>query len=115
MRIDGNCRWIVATLSLVLVEDLHDVFGDLLVLQMVVCEQLVDIVAVVEHLAHTEVGHADVRGSVEASHGLTISTVKTSVLDSGHKAVVGFQVFKELLIESGEVARIDERGVDALL
>ena len=28
--------------------------------------------------------------------------------------MVGFQVFKELLIESGEIARIDERGVDTL-
>ena len=39
-------------------ESLHDVFRDLLVLQMIVCEQLVHVVAVVKHLAYTEVEHA---------------------------------------------------------
>ena len=54
-------RWMVRDGSPVLfdaVNDLHDVVGNLLVLQMVVGEQLVYVIAVVEHLAHTEVEHA---------------------------------------------------------
>ena len=89
--------YVPITLLFDAVDDLHDVVGNLLVLQMVVGEQLVYVIAVVEHLAHTEVEHAHGRRAIEAGYCLTIAAVDAAVLDSGDDSVVGLQVYSAII------------------
>ena len=88
---------------------------NLLVKQAVVAHELADVVAVVEGLLHAEAEGLHLCRSVEACYAVAKTSVDAAVLKCHNELVVGLQVVEQTLIGARDVARVDERGIDALL
>ena len=81
---------------------------------MVLTEQLVDVVAVVKLLLDAEVEDAHGGRAVVARDAFAEAAVERAVLERGHDGVILLQLVEERRVDAREVARIDQRGVDAL-
>ena len=83
--------------------------------QLVVLGKLLIIRAIIQPLLDTEAVCLHIAVAIEASYLLAKSAFQGTIFQGNHLLVVSLQALEHLLIETRDIARVDERSVNAFL
>ena len=90
----------------------QNIFSRQLGRQMVLFRQPGVVIAVIEGLGDAEIQYAYIRFAIIAGDLFSEATGQTAIFHGCNDSMIFPQLFQELCIEAGEMAGIDDRGVD---